>query len=352
VRVVEQIKPGREASWAAAGILPPPSQAADADPLERLEALSCRLHSDWTARLREETGIDTGFRRCGALYLADEALLAELDAMAGRWRRGGVEVEKISPEDAAGFEPALRAAVATGRLRAGLLVPGEVQIRSPWNMHALEAACIARGVEISGDTQVEDFEIAGERIRAVRTPLGSISAESFCVACGAWSGGLLSKLGVHVGIKPIRGQIVLLNTGRPILRRVVYAGPHYLVPREDGRLLVGSTLEDVGFDRSVTSGAVRELLDFAIDWIPELRGAEMERSWAGLRPASASGRPCIGRVPGLKNAFVAAGHYRSGLILAPATAVLMAQLIRGQEPEFDLSPFAIARGEAEGARGE
>ena len=344
VRVVDRIRPGREASWAAAGILPPPSQAADADPLERLAALSCRLHPDWAARLQAETSIDNGFRRCGALYLADESLLGELTTAATQWRRGGVTIEELSADAAVRLEPALQPVAASGRLRAGLLVPDEVQIRSPWNMDALEEACLGRNVEISSDTEVDDFEIDGDQIRAARTTHGPIVAEKFCITSGAWSGGLLSKLGVHLGIKPIRGQIMLLKTPEPILRRVIYAGPHYFVPREDGRLLVGSTSEDVGFDRRVTSEAVRELLDFAIDWIPELRSAEMECCWAGLRPASADGRPYMGRVPGLQNAFVAAGHYRSGLILAPATAVLMAQLIRGQQPEFDLSPFAVGKG--------
>jgi glycine oxidase len=343
VRVVDRIQPGREASWAAAGILPPPLQVADADPLERLAALSCRLHPDWAARLRAETGIDTGLRRCGAIYLADESQLGEMAAMAGKWRRGGVPVDDLSPEAAARLEPALQPAATTGRLRAGLLVPDEFQIRSPWNLRALEAACTARGVEISGDTEVQDFEIVGGQIRVAHTHLGPLVAKNFCITSGAWSGGQLSKLGVHVGIKPIRGQIVLLKTPEPILRRVVYAGPHYFVPREDGRLLVGSTLEDVGFDLRVTSEAVRELLDIALDWIPEFRAAEMECCWAGLRPASADGRPYLGRVSGLQNAFIAAGHYRSGLILAPATATLMAQLIRGREPDFDMSPFGIGR---------
>jgi glycine oxidase len=353
VRVVDRIQPGREASWAAAGILPPASQSADADPLERLAALSLGLHPEWAVRLREETGIDNGYRRCGALYLADESLLGALAETAKQWLRGGVTIENLSTDAAVRFEPALQPAAASGRLLAGLLVPDEVQIRSPWNMHALQEACLGRNVEFSSDTEVEDFEVVGDQIQAVRTNQGPIAADSFCLTSGAWSGGLSSKLGVQVGVKPIRGQIMLLKTAEPILRRVVYAGPHYFVPRDDGRLLVGSTLEDVGFDHRVTSEAVRELLDFAIEWIPELRTAEMERCWAGLRPASVDGRPYLGRVPGLQNAFVATGHYRSGLILAPATAVLMSQLIRGKQPEFDLTPFGMERrGEGRGTRGE
>ena len=160
---------------------------------------------------------------------------------------------------------------------------------------------------------------------------------------------MLEQLWLRIGDQSrSAGKSCLLKTPEPILRQVVYAGPHYFVPREDGRLIVGATLEDVGFDQCVTTDAVRELLRFALDWIPGSGTAEVERFWAGLRPASADGRPYMGRVPGLKNAFVATGHYRSGLILAPGTAVVMARLIRGENPEFDLTPFAVGRGEKAG----
>ena len=341
VRVVDRIEPGREASWAAAGILPPAWQGPGATLLDDLYALSCRLHPEWAVRLREETGIDTGFRRCGAVHLADEPLLAELSKTANHWREGRIRFDDLSPDAAVQIEPALKSAADAGRLRAALLLHDEIQIRPPWNLHALEAACRNRGVEISGDTEVVDFELAGENIRAARTNSGSIPAETFCIASGAWADGLLNKLGLSLGIEPVRGQMVLLKTPEPILRHVVYSGGRYLVPRDDGRLLIGSTLEDGGFDHRVTAEGVRGLIDFAVGWVPELRAAELERCWAGLRPASADGQPIMGQIPGTRNAFVAAGHYRSGWILAPATALLMAQLIRGNTPQLDLKPFGV-----------
>jgi glycine oxidase len=127
------------------------------------------------------------------------------------------------------------------------------------------------------------------------------------------------------------------------LRRIAYVGQHYFVPREDGRILVGSTLEDAGFNRRTTAAVIKELLDFALQWVPALAEADFERCWAGLRPASGDGLPYLGRVPGLENAFVAAGHYRSGLILAPATAVVMAQLIQEESPAVDLHAFRVDR---------
>jgi glycine oxidase len=180
-------------------------------------------------------------------------------------------------------------------------------------------------------------------MQAVRTGHGQIVAEQFCISAGCWSGLLLARLGVPIAVKPIRGQIVLLSMPEMILRGIVYVGPHYLVPRDDGRILVGSTLEDAGFNRQTTSAVIQELLDFALAWVPALRGAEFERCWAGLRPATGDGLPFLGRLPELDNAFIAAGHYRSGLVLSCATAVVMAQLMQTEQPAVDLQPFRVER---------
>jgi glycine oxidase len=344
VRVVDRQLPGREASWAAAGILPPAPTRPDATPFERLTALSMRLHADWATRLWEETSIDYGYRRCGGFYLANTASgVDELEQQAAAWRRDGIAVESLSPPAVAELEPAFGDAAESGLLRAALLLPDEVQIRNPRFLQALTAACTARGVEITAGAEVEEFDCDGGRIVAVRTRHGQMAADRFCITTGCWSGLVLARLGVPIAVKPIRGQIVLLSMPEMILRRIAYVGPHYFVPREDGRILVGSTLEDVGFNRQTTSSVIHELLDFALTWVPALREANFERCWAGLRPASGDGLPFLGRVPGLDNAFVAAGHYRSGLILAPATAVVMAQLMQGESPAVDLHAFRVER---------
>jgi glycine oxidase len=142
--------------------------------------------------------------------------------------------------------------------------------------------------------------------------------------------------------------MVLFGCAQPILSRIVNEGSRYLVPRGDGRLLAGSTEEDVGFDRSTTAGGVRSLLDFALGLVPWLAQATIDRTWAGLRPATADGLPYLGRVPGLSNALVAAGHFRGGLQLSSGTAILMGQLLRGLAPQMDLAPFAVDRNGADG----
>jgi glycine oxidase len=137
--------------------------------------------------------------------------------------------------------------------------------------------------------------------------------------------------------------MLLLSTRERVVSRIINEGPRYLVPRDDGRVLVGSTEEDAGFDRSTTAGAQADLLAFALGLVPALAGARVERSWAGLRPATADGVPYLGRVPGVQNAFVAAGHFRGGLQLSTGTAVVMSQLAAGGEAEVDLSSFALDR---------
>jgi glycine oxidase len=313
-------------------------------PLEQLTALSMKLHPEWNARLFEETQIGYGFRRCGGLYLAGTIeAVGELEEQAATWRRDGIAAERLSPAAAAEIEPALYDAASSGRLQAATLLPDEVQLRNPRFLQALTAACTARGVEITAGAEVEEFDCSGGRMLSVRTRHGQLSADRFCITSGCWSGLLAARIGVPIAVKPIRGQMALVSMGKMILRRITYEGPLYLVPRDDGRILVGSTLEDVGFNKQTTAEVIRELLDFAITWVPALAEANVERSWAGLRPATGDGLPYLGRLPELENAFIAAGHYRSGIILAPGTAAVMAQLIVGEPPAVELHQFRVER---------
>src|SRR5262249_13773854 len=152
---------------------------------------------------------------------------------------------------------------------------------------------------------------------------GDIRAGKYLITAGAWTDTLLGELGWRPGVRPVRGQIALLHTSPPLLRRVVEQGKLYIVPRPDGRVLVGSTEEDAGFAKRTTAAAVRELLAFACGLVPGLGEAPVERCWAGLRPGNPDGLPFLGPVPGLENAFVAAGHFRAGIQLSPGTGLLL-----------------------------
>lgn len=340
VRVIDAAQPAREASWAAAGILPPACPSV-LDPLEQLTALSNQLHAEWSEELRASTLLDNGYRRCGAIYLArDSAEVERLETFARLAQERNLVAQRLSSDALGELEPALQPG---GSVSAAYLVPDECQIRSPRHLKALVIGCVSRGVEITPGAAAEDFEIRGDRVRAVSTGLGLLKADRVCLTSGTWTAALARKLGTMPAIKPVRGQIVLLSLARPAVARIVNEGRRYLVPRDDGRLLVGSTEEDVGFDRATTAGAVSGLLQFAICLVPELERAQIERSWAGLRPATADGLPYLGRVPGLENAFIAAGHFRGGLQLSTGTAVVMGQLIRGQQPQIDLAAFRLDR---------
>jgi glycine oxidase len=322
--------------------------------------------------LKSATGIDNGYRRSGGLYLArTPGEAAALAAWAETLREEGIEVERIGGERLLEVEPGLRGArerdvpkgfastqypvlsteysVPVTRSsvapagQTAFLVPSEAQIRNPWHLRALAAACIQAGVVLTSNLPADEIVLADGEIHELLTIRGPLRARQYCFTAGAWTGPLLAPLGIATGIVPIRGQMVLFRCGVPPVKHIINVGSRYLVPRADGRVLAGSTEEEAGFDKRTTDEAIADLTAFAREIIPALRNTEIERTWAGLRPGSFDGLPYLGRLPGLANAFVASGHFRSGLFLSPATAVVMAQAICGEATEIDLSPFRVGR---------
>ncbi len=338
VKVLEQGQFGQEASWAAAGILPPGNPKRARFPESRLRAESHVLWPKLTAELLEETGIDNGYLNCGGIEVRLRGDASDLVESAAAWRDEGVEVQELTTDDLFRHETALSRSII-----AGFRVPEQCQVRTPWHLRALLAGTAARGVELLSETPVIRFDQEAERVVAVRTTQETHSAGQFVIASGAWSQQLLANAGFPVPIEPVRGQIVLLQAQPLPFQHVISSGLRYLVPRLDGRILVGSTEEWVGFDKRNTAGAVAGLIHFATELIPTLANAHLERSWAGLRPGSIDGLAIIGHVSGTKNLFVASGHFRSGLQLSPATAMLIRQLILGQEPSIPLHAFACDR---------
>jgi glycine oxidase len=341
------------ASWAAAGIFPPaPEPGPDCDnPNAALTAYSDRLHREWAEELRAETGIDNELSACGGLHLAaDEARLEQLEASAAAWRSRGVRCEWLTGPDVARLEPGLAGAVAGDRVVGGFLLPDEMRIRPPRHLEALERSCAARGVTLSHDSTVRRIDVAGGRVTGlqVHLPTGveTVVADRYVLAAGAWSGPLAESLGLAIETRPIRGQIALLHLPRQILSRVVNRGLDYLVPREDGRILAGSTLEDAGFDRSTVPADIDRLLGMAADLLGDLSAATVETTWAGLRPGSVDGLPSIGRAPACDNCIVAAGHFRAGLHQSTGTAVIVADLVEGRQPPLAIAAFAPDRSPA------
>jgi glycine oxidase len=344
VKVLDQNAIGREASWAGAGILPPAKRTTALHPLDQLRGLSNELHAQWAAQLQAETGIDNGYRRCGGIYLARTAgESAALVGWADTLRQDNIACERLTLTQLLELEPALQPFTASTDFKAAYHLPEECQLRNPRHLRALQVACVNRGVEMIEHAEVKSFVTSGDHIQRVSTTQGDFAASYVAMTSGAWTQRLLDPLQIRTGILPIRGQIVLFRCEQPLFRAVLNEGSRYLVSREDGYVLAGSTEEEVGFDKSTTAEGIAALTEYAYALVPALKKATIENSWSGLRPGSFDGFPYLGRLPGYANAFIAAGHFRSGLHLSPATAVSLADLLEGKTPAIDLSLFRVGR---------
>jgi glycine oxidase len=324
----------QESSWAGAGIFPP-APGRPQNPYDKLLALSTQLFPAWCAELKNATQIDPEFETCGAIWLArSPAAAAVLHANQVEWDHKEITHRTFSTGELQVAEPSLR----FEKLFGATLLPGETQARNPRLCQALATAITKHGSRISSGQPVTHLDIQNGRVQRVTAPSGTHSAKNFCIASGAWSESLGRMANVKLETKPIRGQIALLKQPTRTLRHIIYEAEKYLVPRQDGHVLVGSTVEDVGFDKSVTT-AIAAMLEWARELAPELQNAEQVQSWAGLRPFSATGKPYLGRSPSAENLFVATGHYRAGIHLAPGTGAVMSQLIFGEQPQVDLAEF-------------
>ncbi len=327
VRLLDQGNLGREASWAGAGILPPAVLGAANAPLNRLTHATNCLWPSISSELRELTGIDNEFHDCGGIELEEPVPSPNEEphrADLARWRDSGASAEWLSPRELHQLEPAIE------NREPGILLPDLCQVRNPRHLQALIKACERAGVELVPQCGVIDWRRSDHQIAAAVTSHGELSAAHYIVTAGAWSGKLLATAGITLDVVPLRGQIVLLNPGKKTLTRVIERGKRYLVPRLDGRVLIGSTEEWTGFEKGTTEQGLRDLLAFAEQIVPGISNSPMERTWSGLRPAAVCGHPLIGPLLGVENLIVATGHFRSGLQLSPATAEIVCDSVTGQ----------------------
>ncbi len=337
VLVVEQGDIGKQASWAGAGIIPPGNPEHAHTPIDRLRAHSAAIYPSLSAELRERTGIDNGFVICGGIEFPDPEE-PHLTLPTEEWRGEGIAFQALDREGLVRLEPELAA-----DLDRGVFLPAMAQVRNPRHLRALRAGCAARGVAFETGWPVRRLVNDGHRTLAVEGERGRLSANQFLLSAGAWTEALLADTGFRPGIRPIRGQMVLFRLPRRGVYPVLLQGKRYLVPRTDGRILAGSTEEDVGFDTSATDEELTGLADFAGRLVPSVQELEIEDFWAGLRPGSPDGLPYLGRVPGWENLHIAAGHFRAGLQLSPATGMVMAQHLLGLKLLLPLDAFRLDR---------
>jgi glycine oxidase len=333
VVVIERGQAGREASWAGGGILSPLYPWRYPEPITRLALWGERRYPALVEALRLEGGVDAEWTRSGMLSLA----VSDVDLALAWARQHAIPLELINDSALRVLEPSLAA--------EGPAVWDEAlaQVRNPRLLAALKQVLRKRGVDIRENTAVEGVVARNGRLAALRTAQGELAAQQCLVAAGAWAGALLARTGLSLPIRPVRGQMLLFRAIPGLVKRIVLKDSRYLVPRRDGHVLAGSTVEEVGFDRATTAIAREELRAAAIALVPALGNYEVEHHWAGLRPGSPDGIPYIGEHPDIRGLFVNAGHYRNGIVLAPASARLAADLMLGREPLLDPTPYALAR---------
>jgi glycine oxidase len=327
VRVLEREEPGSGASGVAAGMLAPVGEATWGE--ERLLEAALASHAAWpefAAELGEASGMDPGFIAGGALHVAldrDEA--AELRRRYDLMNSLGLEAEWLSATACRELEPGLNPSL-TGGIRA----PHEAAIVPAALVRALLAACERAGVEVVTGATVVAAAIEGDRITGVTTADGAEHrADAVLLAAGAWSG-VAEWLpdAARPEVRPVKGQILTL-CGDRAAAGIVVTERVYLVPRADGRLIAGATVEEMGFDTRVTAGGVHELLREAYRVLPEVAELELERAVAGLRPGTPDNAPIVGR-GALEGLVLATGHFRNGILLTPLTAAGVAAELAGE----------------------
>ena len=340
VTVFDRDEPARAASWAGAGMLAPFSEELPDAAMLALCRDSLAMYPSFTADLRECSGVDVRLRFDGTLHVAlDDARLAELAAHAETYRHNGGDVTMLSRTDVLAREPML-----AKNLAGAAFVANEAQVDNRRLGRALLAACESLGVRFERVADVA-LECDARRVRGLRTQHGFTPAGTVVNAAGAWAGELPGvPADVRIPVRPVAGEMLAIALPRNAMRALVWLGHRYLVPRDDGRLLVGATVAERGFDARVTAAGLHDLLDAALAVAPALARFAVVETWAGLRPGSADGRPYLGAT-GLEGYVVAAGHFRNGILLAPITARLIADLVVDGHADA-LGPFAPTRATA------
>jgi glycine oxidase len=340
ITVLERGRIGREASYAAAGMLAPNAEAEEIDDFYRLCVESNGMYPEFAEALLEETGIDIELDRSGTLYAAfSEEDSEELHLRMRRRRKAGIDVNLLSAKETREAEPFI-----SGSVRESLLFAGDHQVENRKLLAALRKYAELNGIELREFAEVDS--VLTESGKAVGVSVGGAAfhAGITLIATGAWTSFIKAgNVPVPIDVKPIRGQMLCYRLDERPLRRVIYSPRGYLVPRADGRVLAGATVEDVGFDAVVTDAGQMALEKSAVEIASGLARAEIVERWAGLRPYAADGMPVIGPVPGVEGLFAATGHYRNGILLTPITGRIMADRITGRKDSDFLRAFGPQR---------
>jgi glycine oxidase len=334
VTVIEKDAPGRGATWASAGMISPFGGHQRSPTLTALANASIDLWPEHARRLETQTEIDVQYRTDGAVHIALDASAAALLAdLAGQ----GV-AQLLTPAEARALEPAINTEV-----RAGAFVARDHRVNTRRLGMALWSACVAAGVTIQLGEQPAQLVQKRGRFHAVRLSSGGeIAAGSLVIAAGAWSAAI-PGLPRMIPVRPVRGQMFSVDAGSPLIHHNVLGAGIYLVPRERAHILVGATVENVGFAPGPTAAGIAELAAAARKVVPRVADLPIIETWAGYRPGTPDDLPILGGDPDVEGVFYATGHYRNGILLAPITAQVIVELLSGGRPAVAIDSFSIER---------
>jgi len=344
VLVFDRGEPGAEASRAGAGMIAPQGETAEPDAFFALCARSHALFPDFVSEIEELSGQEVDFRREGSLLVAvEEKQVAKLEKLFWTQTRAGLPLERLTPAALQHRMPGL-----SSRVRLALGVSEDHWVDNEKLTLAVIEAARRLGVRFHAHCAVEDLSVRENRVEAIHASCGHaggettlFSAACFVLAAGCWSGGLAAQIGLPLSMQPCRGQMIEFESPREI-PYVVRAGIHYLVPRSARRVVVGTTVEYAGFEKTVTAEGLQSILNGAIRFAPFLKDCAFRRAWAGLRPDTADHLPVLG-YSNLHNFILATGHFRHGILLAPITAQQISELVLTRSTSLSLEAYRPTR---------
>ena len=337
VAVFDAQNPGREASWASAGMISPAPESSEMASLLPISMVSVRLYPDFIQRVEELSGRSVGYRKDGALdLLLNGTTQGEMDEILALHRGAGLRAEALSGHEAREIEPAL-----TGELRAAIHRPDEASLDNRLFTEATLEAARRKGAEIFPGDGAKALWTDGNTCKGLQLQNGRVEARWTVIAAGCFSA-RIEGIAAYAPVTPAKGQMMALRCEAVKLRKDLWSGHMYLVPRNDGRIIAGSTVEYEGFDRSVTVAGMKKILSGAISLVPALESARIEETWAGLRPDSPDHLPILGPTD-LEGLLIATGHFRSGILLTPVTAQLIREWVTAQKVSEDWAPFSPMR---------
>ncbi len=323
ITILDKGKLGTESSYAAAGMLAVQAETDKPDEFFRFCNESNKLYPQFSEELFDETGVDIELDREGTLYLAFNE--TDENELRGRYewqKKAGLTVEKLSAIETHKLEP-----FVSPDILGSLYFPNDRQVENRKLLHALEKYCEFTEIEIRENCEIKNLLIENGKIIGAETETEKFYAETVVLATGAWTSLIKAAEFALPEIKPIRGQIIEFHTAKRLFQKVIYSPRGYLVPRQDGRILAGATVEDAGFEKAVSESATEFLRENALEIAPSLVNINIHDQWVGLRPFASDGLPVLGEVRGIENLFIATAHYRNGILLAPQTAKILADKI-------------------------